>query len=117
MKETFTQHYLLNFVSAIVVCLMLPGIHVSGVWGVLVVALIIPPFSYYYKAQMKFFTIPITHTSFCIYIFIWFTFLIMFTQEFFMSLHVDNWFWASGFGLILTLINLWWFRKWGLEYR
>ncbi len=95
-------------ISALAVWLaawLLPGINVESYWTAIIVALVLAALNVLLKPFLVILTIPITIFTFGLFLFVINALIILLAGEFVEGFHVDGFWWALLFSIILTVIS------------
>ena len=97
--------FLLSGVAVMLTAYLLPGVHVQDYWEALLVALLISVSNLLIRPILILFTIPITILTLGLFLLVINAFLILLVDSFVDGFHVDGFWWALAFSLILSIFN------------
>lgn len=97
--------WLLSSLSIMVAAYLLPGIHVENFLTALVVAIVLGILNAVVKPLIIVLTLPITILTMGLFTFVINAILILLTSLLVSGFHVDGFFWAFAFSIILSLIQ------------
>ena len=97
--------FLLSGVAVMLTAYLLPGVHVQDYWEALLVALLISFSNLLIRPVLILFTIPITILTLGLFLLVINALLILLVDSFVDGFHVDGFWWALAFSLILSLFN------------
>lgn len=95
-------------ISALAVFLadyLLPGIQISGLGGVIIVAIVLGVVNTFIKPIILFFTLPLNLISLGLFTFVINALMVMLADWLVPDLVVQNFWWALAFSLVLSLVN------------
>ena len=84
---------------------LLPGIEVAGFFTAILVALVLAVLNIFLKPLFIILTIPITIFTFGLFLFVINALIILLAAEFVGGFHVEGFWWALLFSIILTIIS------------
>lgn len=102
---TFIIKLLISAVAVYLTAKLLPGIHVSGFFAAIVVALVLALLNTFFKPLLVVFTIPITVVTLGIFLLFINGFVIMLAHWVLDAFVVDSIWWAIAFSLIQSFLN------------
>ncbi|WKK80165.1 phage holin family protein [Marivirga arenosa] len=101
----FLIKLLLSSLSVIVASYILPGAYVDGFFDALVVSLFLALFSATLKPLLVILTIPVTVFSLGFFLLVINALMIMLADYIVDGFHIDGFWWALLFGVILAIVN------------
>lgn len=101
----FLIKLLLSSLAVIVSSYILPGAHVAGFFDALVVSLFLALFSATLKPLLIILTIPVTVFTLGFFLLVINALMIMLADYLVDGFHVDGFWWALLFGVILAIVN------------
>ncbi len=96
---------LISTLAVIITAYLLPGVHVDGIVTAIVVAAVLAFMNAFLKPVLIILTIPITLVTLGLFLLVINALVILLTDYLVPGFHVDGFFWALLFSLILSLIN------------
>lgn len=96
---------LLSTIAVIITSYILPGVHVQSFFTALVVAVLIGIVNAFILPFLLLITLPINILTLGLLTFVIIGFLVMAVSSIVPGFHVDGFFWALIFALVLTIIN------------
>lgn len=97
--------FLLSGIAVILTSYLLPGVHIEDYMSALLVALLISVSNIIIRPILIVFTIPITILTLGLFLLVINALIILFVDSFVDGFHVDGFWWALAFSLILSLFN------------
>lgn len=97
--------FLLSGVAVMLTAYLLQGVHVTDYWAALLVAALVSFSNLFIRPVLIILTIPITLISLGLFLLIINALIILGVDYFVEDFHVDGFWWALGFSLILSLFN------------
>lgn len=97
--------FLLSGVAVMLTAYLLPGVHVSDYWAALLVAALISFSNLVIRPLLILFTIPITVMTLGLFLLVINALIILGVDSLVEDFHVDGFWWALGFSLILSIFN------------
>ncbi len=97
--------FLLNGLAVWVTAYLLPGVEVHGVITALIVALVLALTNMFVKPLLILFTLPLTVATLGLFLLVINAVVILIVDALIPDFHVDGFWWALAFSLILSLIN------------
>lgn len=91
--------------AVLVTAYLLPGVSIDNAWIGIVVAIVLSLLNIFIKPLLILFTLPITVLSLGLFLLVINALLILFTSKLVEGFHVDGFWWALLFSLILSLVN------------
>ena len=104
-RMNFLIKLLLSSLAVIVASYILPGAHVEGFFDALVVSLFLALFSATLKPLLVILTIPVTVFTLGFFLLVINALMIMLADYLVDGFHVDGFWWALLFGVILAIVN------------
>ncbi len=102
---TLIVRFLLNGLAVLLTAYLLPGVDVKGYGTALIVALILAVVNAVVKPILILLTIPITVITLGLFLLVINALLILFVDYLVPGFHVDGFWWALFFSLILSIFN------------
>lgn len=97
--------FLLNGLAVLLTAYLLPGVHVEHYGHALLVALVLSLANVLVKPLLIIFTIPLTIISFGLFLLVINALVIMLVDSLVPGFHVEGFWWALAFSLILSIFN------------
>ncbi len=97
--------FLLSGVAVMLTAYLLPGVHVSDYWAALLVAALVSFSNLFIRPLLILFTIPITVMTLGLFLLVINALIILGVDSLVQDFHVDGFWWALGFSLILSIFN------------
>lgn len=97
------------FISALAVFLadyLLPGVQVSGLASIVIVAIVLGIVNTFLKPILIFFTLPLTLITLGLFTLVINAALVLLVAWLVPDFYVQNFWWALAFSLVLTLVNM-----------
>src|SRR5882757_895308 len=101
----FIIRFLLSGVAVMLTAYLLPGTHVEDYWAALLVAVLISFSNSIVRPILVIFTIPITIVTLGLFLLVINAAIILMVDYFVDSFHVDGFWWALAFSLVLSIFN------------
>lgn len=98
---------LINTIAVLITSYILPGIHVSGFWTAVIVAIVLGIINAILRPIVFILTLPINILTLGLFSFVIMGFMVMVAHWIVPGFKVDNFGWAILFAIIVALIN--WF--------
>ncbi len=97
--------FLLSGVAVMLTAYLLPGVHVADYWAALLVAVLVSFSNVVIRPILILFTIPITLMTLGLFLLVINALIILGVDYFVDGFHVDGFWWALAFSLILSVFN------------
>ncbi len=97
--------FLLSGVAVMLTAYLLPGVHVTDYWAALLVAALVSFSNLFIRPLLIVFTIPITVLTLGLFLLVINALIILGVDYFVVDFHVDNFWWALAFSVILSIFN------------
>jgi putative membrane protein len=107
---TLIANWIISAIAILVTAYLLPGIHVSGFWTALVVAVVLGIVNAVLKPLLIIFTLPVTILTLGLFMLVINAALVMLTSLLVDGFKVDGFWWAVAFSLVLSTVNWFLFR-------
>lgn len=91
--------------AVIITSYILPGVKVDGFLTALIVAVVLSVLDSFVKPILVLLTIPVTFFSFGLFLLVINAVIILFTSRLVTGFHVDGFWWALAFSIILSVIR------------
>jgi putative membrane protein len=101
----FLLHWLIRTIAVIITAYLLPGIRLSGFFAALVTALVLGFINAFIRPLLLLLTFPINVLTLGLFTFVINALVIMLTSALVPGFHVNGFFWALIFSLVLALVN------------
>ena len=101
----FIIQLLISAIAVYFTAWLLPGVSVKNYLTAIGVALVIGLLDTFLRPVLIFLTIPVTILTFGLFLFVINAIIILLTSYFFDSFHVDNFWWALLFSIIMSFIS------------
>jgi|SRR5215469_4215589 len=98
--------WIINALIIIIAAYFLPGVHVSTFWTALLVALAMGVLNMLVKPLLIVFTLPITLVTFGLFLLVINALIVLLASAIVPGFHVDGFWWAFLFSILVSLINL-----------
>ncbi|MEO5635109.1 MAG: phage holin family protein [Candidatus Paceibacterota bacterium] len=98
-------HFLVYAFAVMVTAYILPGVHVSGLVAVLVVAVVLGLINAIVRPLLLLVTLPLSIMTLGLFVFVLNALLVLLTARIVPGFSVDSFWWALLFGIVLTLVN------------
>jgi putative membrane protein len=98
---------IINVVAVYVASYILPGVHVDSVTTVVVVAIVLGVINTFLRPLLLLLTLPITVITLGLFTLVVNGLLVLLVTWFVPGFHVDNFLWAVGFSIVVSLVS--WF--------
>jgi putative membrane protein len=99
------RKWLISTLAVILLAYLLPGIHVTTFWVAILVALVLGVLNTVVRPVLRFFTLPITVATLGISLLVINVLLVYLTSFLVKGFHVDNFLWALGFSIGLSIVS------------
>ncbi|MBA3901339.1 MAG: phage holin family protein [Bacteroidetes bacterium] len=99
---------LYSAIAVLVIAYLLPGVSVDSITIALIVAVVLAFLNAYLKPLLIVFTIPLTLLTFGLFLLVINAAIILFTDYLIEGFHVNNFWWALLFSLLLSLATSLW---------
>ena len=96
---------LLSTLAVFVTAYVLPGIHLSGFWTALVVAIVLGIVNALIFPLLLIITLPINILTLGLFTFVIMALMVMLVGAIVPGFQVDGFFWAMGFAVIMAIVN------------
>lgn len=96
---------LLSTIAVFVTAHILPGIHVSGIGTALVVAVVLSIVNAFIRPLLLILTLPINILTLGLFTFVIIGGLVLLVSAIVPGFHVDGFWWAVAFAIVLAIIN------------
>lgn len=97
--------FLLSGVAVMLTAYLLPGVHVTDYWAALLVAALVSFSNLFIRPLLIVFTIPITVLTLGLFLLVINALIILGVDYFVVDFHVDDFWWALAFSVILSIFN------------
>ncbi len=97
--------FLLSGVAVMLTAYLLPGVHVTDYWAALLVAALVSFSNLVIRPLLIVFTIPITVLTLGLFLLVINALIILGVDYFVVDFHVDDFWWALAFSVILSIFN------------
>lgn len=97
--------FLLSGVAVMLTAYLLPGVHVADYWAALLVAVLVSFSNVVIRPILILFTIPITLMTLGLFLLVINALIILGVDYFVDGFHVDGFWWALAFSLILSVFS------------
>lgn len=97
--------FLVTAICVVISAYILPGIGVDSFWSAIVVAAILGLLNAFVKPVLIFFSIPVTIVTLGLFLFVINGFTVWLTSRIVPGFHVDTFWWAVLFSIVLSIIN------------
>ncbi|MBL7863382.1 MAG: phage holin family protein [Cyclobacteriaceae bacterium] len=97
--------FLLSGVAVMLTAYLLPGVHVADYWAALLVAVLVSVSNLVIRPVLVLLTIPITILTLGLFLLVINAAMILLVDYFVDGFHVDGFWWALAFSLILSVFN------------
>jgi len=98
-------NWLLSTIAIIAAAYILPGVHVADFKAALITALVLGIINAILKPVLIIFTLPITILTLGLFTFVINALLVLLTSHIAPGFHVDNFWWALLFSIVLSIIS------------
>lgn len=96
---------LLNTLAVLAASYVLPGVHVSGIWQALIVAIILGAVMTVIRPILLALTLPLNIATLGLFTFVINALLVLFVSNVVPGFRVDSFWWALGFSVVISIIN------------
>lgn len=101
----FIGRFLITTLAVIIAAYLLPGIELKNNFTPLVVALVLGLLNTFIRPVLVFLSMPITLVTFGLFLLVINTIIIKFTSSIVESFHVESWWAAFWFSIVLSLVT------------
>ena len=101
----FLLRIVITAVVAFALSYILPGIHIDSFWTAIKLSLVLAVFNFLLKPILIILTLPITIVTFGLFLFIINALIVWFVGHLVGGFHIDGFFWALLFSLLLSLLT------------
>ncbi|MDO8489844.1 MAG: phage holin family protein [bacterium] len=98
-------YLILNTLAVLAASYVLPGVHVSGVWQAVMVALIFGVVMTVIRPILLALTLPLNIVTLGLFTFVINALLVLFVSNIVPGFRVDSFWWALGFSIVVSVIN------------
>lgn len=98
-------HFIVSALAILITAYLLPGVHVSGIFAALVLAVVLGIINAILRPILIFLTLPITILTLGLFVLVINGLLIMLATYIVPGFTVDNFWWALLFGIVLAVVN------------
>jgi putative membrane protein len=98
-------NWLIYTAAIIISAYILPGVKIDTFWTALITALVLGILNAFIKPALIFLTLPINILTLGLFTFVINALLIWLAAQLISGFHVDNFWWAILFGIILAIVN------------
>jgi len=103
--------WLINAIVIMVASYILPGVHVDNFWTALVVSLVMGILNILLKPLLILLTLPITIVTLGLFLLVINALLVLVVAHIVPGFHVDNFWWAILFSIVISLMNMVFLKK------